>query len=77
MASRSVSSGGRMFRTTGIGLFSLAAVLNLMSSIGTACVAMNPTGWSAAMARLAPFQWLYRYRANRSDLVSGGAAVRP
>jgi hypothetical protein len=37
----------------------LTVAFNLLGGIGTACVALNPTGWSPAMAKLAPYQWLY------------------
>ncbi len=53
------SSGGKALRTAGIVLFAAAAVFNLLGGIGTSCVALNPTGWSESMAKLAPYQWLY------------------
>ncbi len=59
MTSQSSSSGGRVLRVVGIVLFALAAIFNLLGGIGTSCVALNPTGWSESMAKLAPFQWLY------------------
>ena len=52
-------SGGKALRTVAIVLFALATFFNLMGGIGTSCVALNPTGWSASMAKLAPYQWLY------------------
>jgi hypothetical protein len=54
-----LSPGGRILRIVGISLMALTVAFNLMGGIGTACVALNPTGWSAAMAKLAPYQWLY------------------
>ena len=54
-----LSPGGRVLRIVGIILMALTAAFNLMGGIGTACVALNPTGWSPAMAKLAPYQWLY------------------
>ncbi len=51
--------GGRILRIVGIILMALTVAFNLMGGIGTACVALNPTGWSPAMAKLAPYQWLY------------------
>jgi hypothetical protein len=59
MTSQSPSSGGKVLRTAGIVLFAIAAAVNLLGGIGTSCVALNPTGWSPSMAKLAPFQWLY------------------
>ena len=37
----------------------LTVAFNLLGGIGTSCVALNPMGWSPAMAKLAPYQWLY------------------
>jgi hypothetical protein len=54
-----LSPGGRVLRIVGIILMALTVAFNLMGGIGTACVALNPTGWSPAMAKLAPYQWLY------------------
>lgn len=59
MTSRAPSTGGKTLRSIGIVLFALAAVFNLLGGIGTSCVALNPTGWSTSMAKLAPYQWLY------------------
>ncbi len=53
------SSAGRILRTLGIVFFALATAFNLLGGIGTSCVALNPTGWSESMAKLAPYQWLY------------------
>jgi len=50
---------GRILRIIGIILMALTVAFNLMGGIGTSCVALNPTGWSPAMAKLAPYQWLY------------------
>jgi hypothetical protein len=46
-------------RIIGIILMALTVAFNLLGGIGTACVALNPTGWSPSMAKLAPYQWLY------------------
>jgi hypothetical protein len=46
-------------RIVAIILMALATAFNLMGGLGTGCVALNPAGWSPAMARLAPYQWLY------------------
>ena len=51
--------GGRILRMIGIILMALTVAFNLLGGIGTSCVALNPTGWSPAMAKLAPYQWLY------------------
>lgn len=59
MTSQPSPSGGKALRTVAIVLFAAAAAFNLLGGIGTSCVALNPTGWSASMAQLAPFQWLY------------------
>jgi len=59
MTSPAPSTGGKVLRTAAIILFALATFFNLMGGIGTTCVALNPTGWSPAMAKLAPYQWLY------------------
>lgn len=59
MTSQPLPSGGKSLRTVAIVLFAAAAAFNLLGGIGTSCVALNPTGWSASMAQLAPFQWLY------------------
>jgi len=55
----SLSPGGMVLRISGIILMALTVAFNLLGAIGTACVALNPTGWSPAMAKLAPYQWLY------------------
>jgi hypothetical protein len=59
MTSQRPSTAGKILRILGIVLFALTTVFNLMGGIGTYCVALNPTGWSPAMAKLAPYQWLY------------------
>ncbi|MGQ9841625.1 MAG: hypothetical protein ACUVR4_14175 [Anaerolineae bacterium] len=59
MISQPSPSGGKALRTVAIVLFAAAAAFNLLGGIGTSCVALNPTGWGASMAQLAPFQWLY------------------
>jgi hypothetical protein len=59
MTSPAPSTGGKVLRTAAIILFALATFFNLMGGIGTSCVALNPTRWSPAMAKLAPYQWLY------------------
>ncbi len=59
MTSPTPSTGGKILRTAAIILFALATFFNLMGGVGTACVALNPTRWSPAMAKLAPYQWLY------------------
>ena len=55
----SLPPGGRILRIIGIILMVLTVAFNLLGGIGTSCVALNPTGWSPAMAKLAPYQWLY------------------
>jgi hypothetical protein len=59
MTSQSSSGGSKALRTGAIILFALAVFFNLLGGIGTSCVALNPTGWSPDMAKLAPYQWLY------------------
>ena len=59
MTSPRPSTASRIIRILGIILFAITAFFNLMGGIGTACVALNPTRWSPAMAKLAPYQWLY------------------
>jgi hypothetical protein len=59
MTSQHPSTAGKIIRILGIILFAITAFFNLMGGIGTACVALNPTRWSPAMAKLAPYQWLY------------------
>ena len=59
MTSQRPSTAGRIIRVLGIILFAITTFFNLMGGIGTSCVALNPTGWSPAMAKLAPYQWLY------------------
>ena len=49
----------KLLRFTGIVLMGLTAGFTLLGGIGTTCVALNPAGFSASMAKLAPFQWLY------------------
>jgi hypothetical protein len=55
----SVTPGGKALRIIGIILMAMTVAFNLLGGIGTSCVALNPTGWSPAMAKLAPYQWLY------------------
>jgi len=59
MTSQQPSTAGKIIRVLGIILFAITAFFNLMGGVGTACVALNPTRWSPAMAKLAPYQWLY------------------
>jgi hypothetical protein len=59
VTSQQPSTAGKIIRILGIILFAITAFFNLMGGIGTACVALNPTRWSPAMAMLAPYQWLY------------------
>ena len=59
MTSHRPSPLGKFIRILAIVLFALVTFFNLMGGVGTACVALNPTGWSPAMAKLAPYQWLY------------------
>jgi hypothetical protein len=59
-----LSPGGRILRVIGIILMALTVVFNLLGGIGTSCVALNPTGWSPAMAKLVPYQWLYMLLMN-------------
>jgi len=59
MTSPRPSTASRIIRILGIILFAITAFFNLMGGIGTACVALNPIRWSPAMAKLAPYQWLY------------------
>jgi hypothetical protein len=54
-----LSPGGRALRIVAIVLMALATAFNLMGGLGTSCVALNPAGWSPAMTKLAPYQWLY------------------
>ncbi len=49
----------RTLRVLGIVLMSLTAAFTLMGGAGTACVALNPTGWDGKFAGIAPFQWLW------------------
>lgn len=53
------SSFARFLRFIGIVLMALTGGLTLLAGIGTACVALKPTGFGETMASLAPFQWLY------------------
>jgi hypothetical protein len=59
MTSQQPSTAGKIIRILGIILFAITAFFNLMGGVGTSCVALNPTRWSPAMAKLAPYQWLY------------------
>jgi hypothetical protein len=59
MTSQKPSTGGKIIRISAIILFALTTFFNLMGGLGTSCVALNPTRWSPAMAKLAPYQWLY------------------
>jgi hypothetical protein len=49
----------KLLRIVGIVLMSLTAAFTLMGGAGTACVALDPTGFEGKFAGLAPFQWLY------------------
>ncbi|MEZ0396278.1 MAG: hypothetical protein ABWK53_07635 [Anaerolineales bacterium] len=49
----------KTLRILGIVLMSLTAAFTLMGGAGTACVALNPTGWDGKFDALAPFQWLW------------------
>jgi hypothetical protein len=49
----------RFLRFIGIVLMGLTAGFTLLGGVGTTCVALNPTGFSESMTKLAPFQWLY------------------
>ncbi len=49
----------KTLRILGIVLMSLTAAFTLMGGAGTACVALNPTGWDGKFAGIAPFQWLW------------------
>lgn len=49
----------KTLRILGIVLMSLTAAFTLMGGAGTACVAINPTGWDGKFAGIAPFQWLW------------------
>ena len=53
------SSFAKFLRFIGILLMGVTAGFTLLGGIGTSCVALNPTGFSESMAKLAPFQWLY------------------
>jgi hypothetical protein len=59
MTSQKPSAPGKIIRILAIVLFAFTTFFTLMGGIGTSCVALNPTGWSPSMAKLAPFQWLY------------------
>ena len=50
---------GKALRVIGIVLMSLTAAFTLIGGIGTACVALDPTGFGGKFAGIAPFQWLY------------------
>ena len=49
----------KFLRILGIVFMSLAAVFTLAAGAGTACVALNPTGFGETFAPIAPFQWLW------------------
>lgn len=53
------SALGKTLRFLGILFMALTSGFTLLGGIGTSCVAINPTGFGEAMAKLAPFQWLY------------------
>ncbi len=53
------STSGKILRFIGIVFMALTAGFTLLGGIGTSCVALNPTGFSESMSKLAPFQWLY------------------
>lgn len=56
----STNSGfAKFLRFLGIVLMALTGGFTLLGGIGTACAALNPTGFGESMAPLAPFQWLY------------------
>jgi hypothetical protein len=59
VTSQQPSPLGKILRILGIVLLAFTTFFNLMGGIGTSCVALNPTRWSPAMAKLAPNQWLY------------------
>jgi hypothetical protein len=59
MTSQQPSTAGKIIRIIGIVLFAITTFFNLMGGVGTSCLALNPTRWSPAMAKLAPYQWLY------------------
>ncbi|KAF0106767.1 MAG: Uncharacterized protein FD146_2359 [Anaerolineaceae bacterium] len=49
----------KLLRIVGIVFMSLTALFTLMGGAGTACVALNPTGFGGTFAGIAPFQWLW------------------
>jgi hypothetical protein len=49
----------RLLRMIGIVFMSLTALFTLMGGAGTACVALNPTGYEGKYAGIAPYQWLW------------------
>jgi hypothetical protein len=49
----------KLLRFIGVILMALTAAFTLFGGIGTSCVALNPTGFSESLAKLASFQWLY------------------
>lgn len=49
----------KTLRIIGIVFMSLTAAFTLMGGAGTACVALNPTGFGGKFAGIAPFQWLW------------------
>jgi hypothetical protein len=56
----STNSGfAKFLRFLGIVLMALTGGFTLLGGVGTACAALNPTGFGESMAALAPFQWLY------------------
>lgn len=49
----------KLLRFVGIVLMAMTGGFTLLGGVGTTCVALNPKGFGASMAPLAPFQWLY------------------
>jgi hypothetical protein len=49
----------KLLRIVGIVFMGLTAAFTLMGGAGTACVALNPTGFGASFAKIAPLQWLW------------------
>ena len=49
----------KFLRIFGIVFMSLSAVFTLAAGAGTACVALNPTGFGETFAPIAPYQWLW------------------
>jgi hypothetical protein len=49
----------RLLRIAAVVLMSLASAFTLLGGVGTACVALNPTGFGGSFTGIAPFQWLW------------------